>query len=80
MTTYHPLVLVRDSEEGTLWRYLGPIEARSGESAKKAALARENIDTAPIVAVPDRSWDPEVFTRKAQPAQYVKGVTAAQTG
>lgn len=76
MTTYHVLVLQRTDEE-PLWRYLGEVEATDQDAARGLALGRENIDTAPAVAIPDRSWKPEVFTAEPQPRKYVKASAVA---
>jgi hypothetical protein len=75
-TTYHILILVR-SENEPVWRYLGPVEAVGADAARSIALGRERIETATAVAVPDRSWNPEVFTTKLEAPKYVKGTAAA---
>lgn len=75
ISTYHVLVLERD-QGGTIWRNLGTVEAVNPDTARISALSAAGIETATCVAVPARSWKPELFTTQQAAVKYVKGASA----
>lgn len=75
LITYHVLVLER-GEGGTFWRSLGTAEAPEPDTARIAALAAAGIPTATAIAIPDRFWNPELFSAEQPPPRYVKGTQA----
>lgn len=53
---------------------MGAVEAANDVAARTRVLGQENIETATAVAVPDRSWNPEVFSIKVRATYMRSGV------
>jgi len=75
MSLYHVLILNRSEGDGPVWVTLGEVEANSEGSAKRKMLSQRKLNGGTLLAIPDRSWNPELFTSETT-TRYVSGTPA----
>jgi hypothetical protein len=76
MAKYHVFKEEQQDGQDPVWKEIGEIDAPSSGLAKRRLLQNLGIPSATVVAIPHRSWQPELLSAK-QRLVYAKETASA---